>query len=63
MQLIAGIALVVLSIASFVGSLPRRGKTARFVGTEWEGYIAAGLVGALGLGVVLCISGLVQLRS
>ena len=63
MQLIVGIALVVLSIGSFVGSLPREGKTAKFVGTEWEGYVVAGMIGVLGMGVVLCISGLVQLRS
>jgi hypothetical protein len=63
MQLIVGIALVVLSIGSFVGSLPREGKTAKFVGTELEGYVVAGMIGVLGMGVVLCISGLVQLRS
>ena len=34
MQLIVGIALVALSIGSFVGSLPREGKTAKFVGTQ-----------------------------
>ena len=63
MQLIVGIALVVLSIGSFVGSLPRKGKTAKFVGTEWEGYVVAGMIGVLGMGVVLCIAGLTQLRA
>lgn len=63
MQLISGLALVMLSITSFAISLPRGGKTARFVGTEWEGYAVAGMIGALGLGIVLSISGLVQLRG
>ena len=63
MTLIVGIALVVLSIGSFVRSLPREGRTAKFVGTHWEGYVVAGMIGVLGLGVVLCIAGLVQLRA
>ena len=63
MTLIVGIALVMLSIGSFVRSLPREGRTAKFVGTHWEGYVVAGMIGVLGLGVVLCIAGLVQLRA
>jgi hypothetical protein len=57
MQLITGIVLVALAVGSFISSLPRRGRTARFVGTEWEGYVVAGMVGALGLGVVMIIAG------
>ena len=34
-------------------SLPRHGKTARFVGTEWEGYVVVMMIGFLGIGVVL----------
>jgi hypothetical protein len=60
MQLITGIVLVALAVGSFMGSLPRRGRTARFVGTEWEGYLVAGMVGALGLGVVMIITGLAE---
>ena len=53
MELIAGILLAVLSLGAFVCSLPRHGKTARFVGTEWEGYVVVMMIGFLGIGVVL----------
>jgi hypothetical protein len=55
MELIAGIVLVLLSLGAFVHSLPRHGKTARFVGTEWEGYVVVMMIGVLGIGVVLVI--------
>ena len=48
MELIAGIVLVLLSLGAFVYSLPRHGKTARFVGTEWEGYVVVMMIGVLG---------------
>ena len=63
MNLILGLALVAISIGVFWASLPRHGKTAKFVGTEWEGYIVAGLIGVLGIGAVMIVSGLVQLRA
>jgi hypothetical protein len=57
MQLVVGIVLVVLTVVGFIRSLPRQGRTARFVGTEWEGYVIAGMIGALGFGAVLIITG------
>ena len=63
MQLIAGAILVALAVVGFITSLPRRGRTARFVGTEWEGYVVAGMVGVLGLGAVMVINGLTQWLS
>jgi len=59
----SGLALVAISVGAFWASLPRNDKTAKFVGTEWEGYIVAGFVGLLGIGAVMAISGLVQLRT
>lgn len=58
MLLISGIALTVLSVAVFLFSLPRGGKTARFVGTEWEGYAVTMMIAALGIGVLMSIAGL-----
>ena len=63
MNLILGLALVAISLGVFRASLPKHGKTAKFVGTEWEGYIVAGLIGILGIGAVMIVSGLVQLRA
>ena len=48
MDFVGGLLLVLLSGAAFVYSLPREGKTARFVGTEWEGYAVVLMIGAGG---------------
>ena len=61
MNLIYGLALVALSIGAFLFSLPRNGKTAIFVGTQWEGYIVALFIGVLGIGGVLTITGLASM--
>ena len=63
MNIILGLALTAISLGAFWASLPRNGKTAKFVGTEWEGYIVAGFIGVLGVGGVLLVSGLTQLRA
>ena len=60
MTLILGIALVLAAVAAFVFSLPRGGKTARFVGSEWEGYIVVLLICAFGLGSMLVLSQLIK---
>jgi hypothetical protein len=61
MTLTFGVALVLLAITAFYRSLPRRGKMARFVGTEWEGYAVVGLIGILGIGVIMVIAGTIEL--
>jgi hypothetical protein len=61
MTLISGVALVLLSAAAFFYSLPRGGKLARFVGSQWEGYIVVAMIAGLGVGVMLVISGATQL--
>ena len=63
MKLISGLLLVAVAIGVFWFFLPRKGKTATFVGTEWEGYIVALLIGILGIGAVLVVGGLAQLRA
>ena len=61
MTLFAGVVLLAASGAAFLYSLPRDGKTARFVGGQSEGYVVVGLVCALGLGLVLALTGALEL--
>lgn len=63
MALISGIALMVLALAVFIYSMPRGGKTARFVGTEWEGYAVTTMIGILGIGFILSIVGVASLMK
>jgi hypothetical protein len=57
MNLIFGVALTLGGIAAFFYSLPRKGKTAWFVGTEWEGYVVVAMISAVGVGLMLMIAG------
>ena len=57
MTLLIGVLLVVGTLAAFILSLPRGGKTARFVGYEWEGYVVVAMLCVFGFGLMLVISG------
>ena len=61
MVLVSGIALVALAFAAFFFSLPRGGKTARFVGTGSEGYVVVVMLCVFGIGAMLVVSAVVQL--
>ena len=61
MTMLVGAVLLAASLAVYVYSLPRGGRTARFVGSAWEGYIVVGLVCLLGLGLLLTITGTIEL--
>jgi hypothetical protein len=50
---IFGLALSLVAIAAFFYSLPRKGKTAWFVGTAGEGYVVVAIIGALFVGLSL----------
>ena len=63
MALFFGVALIALAFAAFVYSLPRGGKTARFVGTEWEGYVVTTMIGAVGIGFMLSLVGVAALMK
>ena len=54
------IAQSLAAVAVFYYSLPRNGKLAKFVGTEWEGYAVVGMIGVFGIGAILIITGLAQ---
>ena len=59
MQSVIGIVITIVAAVAVVRSLPRAGRTAWYVGSRWEGYIAVTILGAFGLGIVLTISGLI----
>ena len=60
MTLIIGIiALVVFGTALYY-SMPRGGKTARFVGSEWEGYIVVAMISGIATGAILTVSSLIN---
>lgn len=61
MTLLVGVVLFAASLAVFVHSMPRGGRTAKFVGGPWEGYIVVVLVCIAGLGLMLTITGAVEL--
>ena len=61
MALISGIVLVALAVVAFFFSLPRAGKTARFVGTQWEPYVVVGILCAFAVGFMLLGSTAIQL--
>ena len=63
MTLLFGLALLALAAGAFVYSLPRGGRTVPYVGTEWEGYVVAGLIGMLGIGLLLSLVGLAGLSK
>ena len=61
LALVAGLALIVFAATVFYLSLPRDGRVARFVGTEWEGYAVVGMIGLMGIGVIATIVGTISL--
>ena len=59
MQYIVGVVLAVTAAMAFYWSLPRGGKTAWFVGKEWEGYAVVTILMTFALGIVLALGGFV----
>jgi hypothetical protein len=54
---IVGIAIMALAIVAFFYSLPRAGKLAPFVGSEWEAYVVVAMLGGFAGGLLLAITG------
>ncbi|HET7680069.1 MAG TPA: hypothetical protein VFK79_08055 [Xanthobacteraceae bacterium] len=63
MTIIIGVAFVVLGAAAFIYSLPRGGRVARFVGTNWEGYAVVMMISLLAVGLVMIISGIAEVAQ
>jgi hypothetical protein len=63
MTVITGVVFVVVAVTAFIYSLPRGGRVARFVGTNWEGYAVVMMISLLASGAVLIVSGLSELAN
>ena len=63
MFLAAGIAMAVLGLSAFVYSLPRGGKVAAFVGSQWEGYVVVLIIGFFAVGLILSLLGTIELMK
>lgn len=59
--IIVGIIALVVSLTAFYYSLPRSGKPAPFVGTEWEGYIVVAMISGVTMGAMFTLSSLIRL--
>jgi hypothetical protein len=63
MVLILGAAFIAAAIIGFLYSLPRDQRVAAFVGTAWEPYVVVAMVGGLCFGIVMIISGAIELAK
>ena len=61
MFLATGIVMAALALSAFVYSLPRGGKVAPFVGTQWEGYAVVLIIGFFAVGLILSLLGTIEL--
>ena len=59
--LIAGIVVFAITAALFVYCLPRDGKTHRFVGTEYEPYVAVAFTAGVALGFTAILSAILDM--
>ena len=60
MTIIIGLACAALGLGAFIYSLPRGGKRAFFVGTEWEAYAVVMMLCLLATGLVLTLVGITE---
>ncbi len=60
-SLIAGIAVLIVTVGIFLFCLPRGGKYHRFVGTEFEPYVAVAFTAAVALSFTLTLTGILGL--
>jgi hypothetical protein len=59
--LLAGVGVLVVTVALFIWMLPRGGKRHRFVDTELEPYVGVAFTAATALGFTMTLSGLMSL--
>jgi hypothetical protein len=63
MELSVGAIIFVVAVALFWYSLPRGGKTNRFVGTALEPYVVVAFCVGIGLSFILMLSGVIALME
>jgi hypothetical protein len=56
MVLLIGVVITAAALALLIFSLRQNGKSARFVESEWEGYIVVGMICTLGCGPILVLN-------
>jgi hypothetical protein len=59
-QLLGGIVILAAACALFLYVLPRQGKSPRFVGTEWEAYVAVAFCGGFVLGCAMILAAMLE---
>lgn len=59
--LILGIVVFGITIGAFIYCLPRGGKTHRFVGTEFEPYVAVVITAGVALGFTAILSAVLDM--
>ena len=57
---VVGLLVLIITAGVFAWCLPRHGKTHRFVGTEFEPYVAVGIVAGVAFGACMIFSGLTR---
>ncbi len=60
-SLIAGIVVLIVTVGIFLFCLPRGGKYHRFVGTEFEPYVAVAFTAGVALSFTLTLTGILGL--
>ena len=58
--MIVGVIVFAVTIAAFIYSMPRDGKTHRYVGTELEPYVAVLFTAGAALGFTAVLSGILE---
>jgi hypothetical protein len=61
--LLAGSAVLVITILLFWQCMPHGGKTHRFVGTELEAYVGVAFTSAVAIGFTMILSAVLDLMS
>jgi len=59
--MLAGVAVMAVTVAVFWAMLPRGGRLNRFAGTEWEPYIGVAFCSAVALSLTMLLSGALNL--
>jgi hypothetical protein len=58
--MLAGVAVLMATAATFVALLPRGGKTYRLAGSEFEPYVGVAFTAAVALGCTMTLSGAIN---
>jgi hypothetical protein len=60
---LAGIAVLLVTVGVFLALLPRGEKLHRWANTEWEPYVSVAICAGVALGFTLALSGVINLMG